>query len=109
MKWIELQEQEILKLESLQDLKSNDTYYVPTTLFVFASFWFPPNILAMPKSEIFGFISSSNRMLLAFRSLWIILSLESLWRYSNPRAIPSIMLKRFLQSNWDFLAVSVKV
>uniref|UniRef100_A0A2P2R359 Uncharacterized protein n=1 Tax=Rhizophora mucronata TaxID=61149 RepID=A0A2P2R359_RHIMU len=31
----------------------------------------------MPKSEIFGIISLSNKMLLAFRSLWIILSLES--------------------------------
>lgn len=32
------------------------TYYVPTTLFVFASNSFTPKILAKPKSDIFGFI-----------------------------------------------------
>jgi hypothetical protein len=56
------------------------TYYVPTTLFVSASIWSTPNSLAIPKSEILGFISLSNNMLLALRSLWIILSLESWWR-----------------------------
>uniref|UniRef100_A0A0A8YW96 Uncharacterized protein n=1 Tax=Arundo donax TaxID=35708 RepID=A0A0A8YW96_ARUDO len=31
----------------------------------------------MPKSDIFGIISLSSKMLLALRSLWIIVSLES--------------------------------
>ena len=54
------------------------TYYVPTTLLVFALDSFCPNILAMPKSDIFGFISSSSKMLLAFKSLCMILNLEYL-------------------------------
>lgn len=53
------------------------TYKVPTTLFVFPSDWSPPNVLAIPKSDIFGFISLSRRTLLAFRSLCMILNLES--------------------------------
>lgn len=56
------------------------TYYVPTSLLVFASSWFPLKILAMPKSDILGVISLSNNMLLALRSLCIILNLESSWR-----------------------------
>jgi hypothetical protein len=47
--------------------KKNTTYKVPTTLVVFTSL--PPEILANPKSEIFGFSSWSNKMLLGFRSL----------------------------------------
>lgn len=58
-------------------VKKEETYYVPTTLLVFASIWSSPNILAIPKSEIFGFIAALSRTLLAFRSLWMILSLES--------------------------------
>jgi hypothetical protein len=46
-----------------------DTYYVPATVLVLASVSFPPKLLARPKSEIFGFSSSSNKILLAFRSL----------------------------------------
>jgi len=52
-------------------------YSVPTTLLVLAVASSPPKILAVPKSEILGFISLSRRTLLAFRSLWIILNLES--------------------------------
>ena len=55
----------------------HDTYYVPTTRFVFPSICFPPNILAMPKSENYGSISTSSRTLLAFRSLCMTLNLES--------------------------------
>jgi hypothetical protein len=53
------------------------TYYVPTTRLVFAWSWSLLNILAMPKSDIFGLMSLSNKMLLALRSLWIIVNLES--------------------------------
>ena len=52
------------------------THYVPATLFVFTSESFGPNILAILKSDIFGFISISSKMLLGFKSLWIILNLE---------------------------------
>jgi hypothetical protein len=55
-------------------------YYVPIILFVLELIWSPPKDLARPKSEIFGFILLSRRILLALRSLWIILSLESSWR-----------------------------
>ena len=79
--------------------KERESYYVPTTLFVFASIWSSPNILAKPKSEIFGFITASSRTLLAFRSLWMIFSLESWWRYKTPQAIPEIISNRFFQSN----------
>ena len=82
------------------------SYYVPTTLLVLSCSWSPWNILAMPKSEIFGFISASRRILLVFRSLWIILNLESWWRYRIPRAIPLIISKRFSQSNMDLLVWS---
>lgn len=75
-----------------------ESYYVPTTLLVLAPVSFPPKLLANPKSEILGFISESNNILLAFRSLWIILSRESWWRYRRPRAMPLMMLKRFGQS-----------
>lgn len=60
--------------------KMRYTYYVPTTLFVFACVSFEPKILAMPKSDILGFTSASRRMLLGFRSLWMTRSLECLWR-----------------------------
>ena len=36
--------------------KIDRTYYVPTTLFVFARSSFSKKILAMPKSDILGFI-----------------------------------------------------
>ena len=49
--------------------KERESYYVPTALFVFASIWSSPNILAKPKSEIFGFTAASSSTLLAFRSL----------------------------------------
>ena len=55
-----------------------DTYYVPTTLLVLASSSFARKTLASPKSDILGFRLSSNKMLLTFRSLCMIFSLESL-------------------------------
>lgn len=55
----------------------NFAYYVPITLVVLAKICSPPIALAIPKSEIFGFILPSKRILLALRSLWMILSLES--------------------------------
>ena len=73
------------------------TYYVPITLVVLSWIWSPLNIRAIPKSEIFGFISSSKRTLLVLRSLWIILNLDSWWRYKIPRAIPIMISKRFPQ------------
>lgn len=80
------------------DMKET-TYYVPTTLSVLASSWFPPKILAVPKSDIFGFISLSNKTLLAFISRWMILSRESSCRYKRPLAVPVIMFARFAQSS----------
>lgn len=79
------------------DIMEGITYYVPTTLLVLASIWLPPKILAVPKSDIFGFISSSNSTLLAFKSLWMILSRESSWRYWMPLAIPLTMFIRRAQ------------
>jgi hypothetical protein len=38
------------------------------------------NSLAKPKSEILGFMLPSSKMLLAFRSRWMMVSLESSWR-----------------------------
>lgn len=61
-------------------LKHKQAYWVPTTLFVLALVWSPTSILASPKSDIFGFILLSRRILLALMSLWMILSLESWWR-----------------------------
>lgn len=40
------------------------TYYVPTILLVLACGLFFSNIFAIPKSEILGFISWSNKILL---------------------------------------------
>ena len=77
----------------------NMTYYVPIILFVLAWESLSLNILAVPKSEIFGIISLSSKMLLVFKSLWIIFNLEYLWRYKSPWAIPSIMLTRVFQPN----------
>ena len=74
-------------------------YYVPTILTVLASIWFLPNILAVPKSDIFGFISSSKSTLLAFISLWMIFSRESSCRYWRPLAIPLTMFMRLAQSS----------
>jgi hypothetical protein len=51
------------------NLANKGTNYVPTTLVVLATSSLIAKILAMPKSDIFGFSSSSNKMLLAFRSL----------------------------------------
>ena len=75
------------------------TYNVPTTLLVLASSCLLPKILAVPKSEIFAFISSSNKTLLAFKSLWMILRRESSWRYRIPLAIPRTMAARLSQSS----------
>ena len=44
---------------------------MPTTLVVLASVTLEHKILAMPKSEILGFMSRSRRMLLALRSRWM--------------------------------------
>ena len=82
------------------------TYYVPTTLVVLSWVWSSLNIRAVPKSEILGFISVSSRTLLALRSLWIIFSLESWWRYKIPRAIPRMISKRFFQFRNDALVWS---
>ena len=49
------------------------TYYVPTILIVLASIWLLSKILAVPKSDIFGFISPSNNILFDFISQWMIL------------------------------------
>lgn len=68
------------QLQNEKPNKFRNTYYVPITLFVFASSWSRPNVLAIPKSDIFGFMLSSRRTLLVFRSLWMIFSLESWWR-----------------------------
>ena len=76
-----------------------NAYYVPTTLLVLASIRLPPKILAVPKSDIFGFISSSSNTLLAFISLWMILSRESSCRYRRPFAIPLTMFVRLAQSS----------
>ena len=84
----------------------SDTYYVPTTLVVMSWIWSPLIIRAMPKSEILGFISPSRRTLLVLRSLWIILNLESWWRYKIPRAIPITISKRFLQFSNELLVRS---
>ena len=83
-----------------------DTYYVPTTLVVSSWIWSPLNIRAIPKSEILGFSSVSNKTLLVLRSLWIILNLESWWRYKIPRAISMMISKRFLQFNNELLVWS---
>lgn len=95
------------KVKWKQFKNEQHAYYVPTTLFVLVSLPFPPKILAKPKSDIFGFISESNKILLALRSLWIILNRESSWRYSSPRAIPMTMFWRLLQSSWARFLTSV--
>lgn len=66
---------------------------------VFALSSFFLKILAIPKSDILGFISASNKMLLTFRSLWITVYTENSWRYRRPCVIPSMMRTRFSQSN----------
>lgn len=88
-------------LQSLKELKEMPmyTYYVPTIILVFTWAWLPLKILAIPKSEILGFISSSKRMLAALRSRWMMLSRESWWRYAMPLAVPNIILCLFSQSN----------
>ena len=78
----------------------------PTTLVVSSWIWSPLNIQAIPKSEILGFSSMSNKTLLVLRSLWIILNLESWWRYKIPRTISIMISKRFLQFNNELLVWS---
>ena len=82
---------------------------MPTTRLVFA--WFCPisKALANPKSDILGFISLSNRTLLALRSLWITLSRESSWRYKIPFAIPLIMLNLSFQSSCFLFSSSDRI
>ena len=82
------------------------TYYDPTILAVLVPFSLPAKILAIPKSEIFGFMSESNNTLLGFRSLWMILRQESSCKYEMPRAIPLMMLRRVFQSNWALVVES---
>lgn len=86
----------------------NCAYNVPTTRFVLNWFWSPPNILAIPKSDILGFMSASRRMLLALRSRWTTRNLESRWRYSSPLAMPSIISNRFFQSRSPCFSGSVQ-
>ena len=88
-------------------VKFNVTYYVPTMWLVFASSSFFLKALAIPKSDIFGFISSSNRMLLAFRSRWIIVEFEYSWKYRSPWITPSMVWTRCLQSKRLLLLGSV--
>lgn len=85
------------------------TYNVPTTRLVFPLVSLSVKILAMPKSDIFGFMSLSNRILLVFKSRWMILNLEYLWRYRRPWAIPSMMCMRLLQSKIDRLVESAPI
>lgn len=82
------------------------TYYVPTIRPVFASSSSFLKNLAIPKSEIFGFIWWSSRMLLAFKSRCTIVQFEYSWRYRSPWVIPSIILTRLFQSNICLLAGS---
>ena len=89
---------EYWKKEVLYSIKRHFTYYVPTIRPVFASCSSFLKILAIPKSDIFGFISLSNKMLLALRSRWIIVKFEYSWRYRSPWVTPSMMSTRFLQS-----------
>jgi hypothetical protein len=96
-----------LLLDSYMGKLVRRSYYVPTILFVFWSVSFMPNILASPKSEIFGFISLSKRMLLALRSLWMTRKRECLCKYRSPCAIPSIIVSRVFQSTKALLVSSV--
>ena len=45
-----------------------ETYYVPAIMLVSSSVCSTLNILAKPKSEIFGFISASSNIFAALRS-----------------------------------------
>ena len=89
----------------LNENKKN-TYSVPTTLWVLATSCVSSKILASPKSDIFGFILSSRRTLLALRSRCITLIKESRWRYTRPLAMPIIMLKRVVHSSCSLLCES---
>lgn len=91
---------------SIEKYGNKVAYYVPATRWVCTScccFW---NVLAKPKSEIFGFISSSKRILLTFRSRCIMFRQESRCRYSSPLATPWMMLNRLGQSSNSFCDVS---
>lgn len=54
--------------------------------------WSPSKTLAKPKSQIFGVISFSSKMLLGFKSLCITFTRDSSCRYTMPRAIPQMIL-----------------
>jgi hypothetical protein len=62
------------------DAKALFTYYVPAMRLVFPTLESMLNSLARPKSEILGFMFASSKMLLALRSRWMMVSLESSWR-----------------------------
>lgn len=53
------------------------THYVPAIRLVLPTLESMLNSFAKPKSEILGFMSASSKMLLALRSRWMIVSLES--------------------------------
>ena len=73
---------------------------------MFASVLFVLNILAIPKSEILGFMSWSRRILLALRSLCMTRNLECLCKYRSPCAIPSIIARRIFQFSKALLVSS---
>ena len=85
----------------------SETYYVPSILLVLPTLWSTAKIFAKRKSEIFGFMSRSNKILLSLRSQCIILGWESSWRYKSPQAIPLMILKRLDQSNRPHFAGSI--
>lgn len=62
---------------SEMEVERNIAYYVPAILVVLPCVSSTSKSFAKPKSEILGFISSSNKMLLVFRSRCIILRRES--------------------------------
>ncbi|WVZ99043.1 hypothetical protein U9M48_044398 [Paspalum notatum var. saurae] len=55
------------------------------------------------ESEILGFMSASSNTLSGLRSRWMIVNLESSWRYRSPRPIPSMIL--YLCSQLNFCCV----
>jgi len=71
------QEQLYVFVKSEKMVQNKHTYQVPTTLLVLPSNWSTPKDLDTPKSDIFGFNVLSSKMLLALRSLWMILTGES--------------------------------
>lgn len=86
--------------------------YGETTIVWSGPVWSTANSLAVPKSAILGFHSSSSRMLPGLRSLWIILSPDPPCRYAMPCAIPRInssLLAQFSEARRLTLPVSVKI